>query len=429
MSSPRQWLPFVSCAAHASQDSIACKDHMHKRHGESESWSAVSESSNDQCAAKKAKVVHLTSVHGPLNMRIFHKECKSLAESGYQVVLIAPDNQDRVVEGVQIKAVRKPKSRIVRMTLGAWRVYRQAVRQQAELYHFHDPELLVVGLLLRTRGAKIIYDIHEDLPRTMAYKFYLPTWLRRLLVPVTEWLENVGAARLSALVVATPPIAERFAAVNHRTVVVNNFPILKEFSASPAIPWDQRDIPLTYIGGTLTRVRGIRNIVEALSLLPKSLSPRLCLAGRFINDGLYEDLLNTPGWNRVDDLGYITRDRVADVLGRTRVGLVVIHPEPNYLRSRPTKLFEYMAAGVPVIASNFPDWREIIHTARCGLLVPPQDPRAIATAMEYLLTHPGEAREMGLRGRRAVEDSYVWDVEKKTLLELYDSLLTRKHSA
>ena len=176
-------------------------------------------------------------------------------------------------------------------------------------------------------------------------------------------------------------------------------------------------------------MRGIRNIVEALSLLPKSLFARLCLAGRFINDGLYEELLNTPGWDRVDNLGYIPRDRVADVLGRTRVGLVVIHPQPNYIRSRPTKLFEYMAAGVPVIASDFPDWRKIIDAARCGLLVPPEDPRAIATAMEYLLTHPEEAREMGLRGRQAVEGSYVWDVEKKTLLDLYDSLLTPKRSA
>jgi len=356
-------------------------------------------------------------------MRIFHKECKSLAEGGYEVVLIAPDQHDRVVEGVQIKAIRKPKSRVIRMTLGAWRVYREAVRQQADLYHFHDPELLSVGLLLRARGAKIIYDIHEDVPGTMAYKFYLPSWLRRILVPVTEWLEDAGAAHLSALVVATLPIAERFSAVNRHTVVVNNYPILKEFSASIETPWDRRDIPMTYVGGSLTRVRGIRRIVEAMSLLPESLSPRLSLAGRFTNDGLYEDLLNAPGWDRVDHLGYITRDRVADLLGRTRIGLVVIHPEPNYIRSRPTKLFEYMAAGVPVIASDFPDWREIVDAARCGLLVPPEDPRAIANAMEYLLTHPEEACEMGRRGRQAVEGSYVWDVEKKTLLELYGSLL------
>jgi glycosyltransferase involved in cell wall biosynthesis len=392
---------------------------MHRRPDSS----TAGESSRESHTAKKRKVVHLTSVHGPLNMRIFHKECKSLAESGYEVVLIAPDQHDRVVEGVQIKAIRKPKSRVLRMTLGAWRVYREAVRQQADLYHFHDPELLSVGLLLRARGAKIIYDIHEDVPGTIAYKFYLPSWLRRILVPVTEWLEDAGAARLSALVVATLPIAERFSAVNHHTVVVNNYPILKEFSASIETPWDRRDIPMTYVGGSLTRVRGIRSIVEAMSLLPESLSPRLSLAGRFTNDGLYEDLLNAPGWDRVDHLGYITRDRVADLLGRTRVGLVVIHPEPNYIRSRPTKLFEYMAAGVPVIASDFPDWREIVGAARCGLLVPPEDPRAIANAMEYLLTHPEEACEMGRRGRQAVEGLYVWDVEKKTLLELYGSLL------
>lgn len=393
----------------------------------SSSGSVVCESNHEPHTTKKRKVVHLTSVHGPLNMRIFHKECKSLAEGGYEVVLIAPDQHDRVVEGVQIKAIRKPKWRIARMTLGVWRVYRQALRQQADLYHFHDPELLSAGLLLRARGAKIIYDIHEDLPRTLADKFYLPVWLRRILVPVTEWLEEAGAARLSALVAATVPIAERFSTINHRTVVVNNFPILKEFSARNETPWDRRDIPLTYINATMTRVRGICTVVEAVSLLPESLSPRLCLAGRFTNDGLYEDLLNTPGWDRVANLGYITRDRVAEVLGRTRVGLVLFHREPHYVRSWPTKLFEYMAAGVPVIASDFPDWKKIVDAAQCGILVPPEDPRAIATAMEYLLTHPKEACEMGRRGRQAVESSYLWDVEKKTLLDLYDFLLPPGH--
>jgi len=384
---------------------------------------ALSKSGSKLEAAGKPRVVHLTSVHGPLNTRIFHKECKSLLEAGYEVVLIAPDLQDRVVDGIQIKAIRKPKSRILRMTLGVWRVYREAVRQRAELYHFHDPELLGVGLLLRARGAKVVYDIHEDVPRTIAYKLYLPVWLRRMLVPLTEWLEDAGAARLSALVAATQPIAERFSAVNPHTVVVNNFPKLEEFSSGPETPWESRNIPLAYVGASLTRVRGINNIVEAVSLLPADLSPKLCVAGRFINDGLLEDLKQSPGWNRVEHLGYLTRDRVAGLLGRTRVGLVLLTAAPNYIRCRPTKLFEYMAAGIPVIASDFPDFKEIVDGAGCGLLVPPEDPVAIAAAMEYLLTHPEEAQAMGQRGRRAVERSYVWDIEKKALLEMYDSLL------
>ena len=117
-------------------------------------------------------------------------------------------------------------------------------------------------------------------------------------------------------------------------------------------------------------------------------------------------------------------DRVAGLLGRTRAGLVLLTAAPNYIRSRPTKLFEYMAAGIPVIASDFPDFREIVDGARCGLLVQPEDPLAIAAAMEYLLTHPEEAQAMGQRGRQAVEQSYACDIEKKALLEMYDSLLT-----
>jgi glycosyltransferase involved in cell wall biosynthesis len=388
---------------------------------------AVSKTSREPQGTGKRRVVHLTSVHGPLNTRIFHKECKSLVEDGYDVVEVAPDLQDRVVDGIQIKAIRKPKSRIARMTVGVWRVYREAVKQHAELYHFHDPELLGVGLLLRAHGAKVIYDIHEDVPRTIAYKIYLPLWLRNILVPLTEWLENAGAARLSALIAATEPIAERFSAVNRHTVVVNNFPRLEEFSSGPETPWESRDIPLAYVGASLTRVRGIDNIVKAVSLLPANLSPKLCVAGRFINDGLLEDLKKNPGWDRVEHLGYLTRNRVANLLGRTRVGLVLLTAAPNYIRCRPTKLFEYMAAGIPVIASDFPDFREIVHAAGCGILVPPEDPQAIATAMEYLLTHSEEAQDMGRRGRRAVERSYVWDIEKKALLELYDSLLASSH--
>jgi len=374
---------------------------------------------------KKGKVVHLTSVHGPLNFRIFYKECVSLREAGYEVVEVAPAEKDSVVDGIQIRAIRKPKQRILRMVFGAFQVYQHAIREDGDVYQFHDPELIPVALLLRARGKTVVYDVHEDVPGTIAYKFYLPVPLRRLLVPIARWVEDNAAAQLSAIAAATVPIAERFAQKNERTISLHNFPILSEFGNCERIPWCNRDIAVSYVGATMTRARGIVEIVEAIGRVPEQLSARLALAGRFSNDGLREQILHSLGWKYVDEMGFLPREGVSKLLARTRIGLVVLHPEPNYLRSRPVKLFEYMAAGVPVIASDFPDWRSIVDGADCGLLVSPQDPQAIAEAIEFLLTHPDMAERMGQNGRDAVERLYVWEAEKEKLFALYNKLLAR----
>jgi glycosyltransferase involved in cell wall biosynthesis len=102
---------------------------------------------------------------------------------------------------------------------------------------------------------------------------------------------------------------------------------------------------------------------------------------------------------------------------------VILHPEKSFITSQPTKLFEYMAAGIPVIASDFPLWRSIIQEAGCGILVDPLDTQAIAAAIEYLVSNPREAEAMGQRGRRAAEKQFNWANEEQTLLSFYSSLL------
>jgi glycosyltransferase involved in cell wall biosynthesis len=121
-------------------------------------------------------------------------------------------------------------------------------------------------------------------------------------------------------------------------------------------------------------------------------------------------------------VGQLGRADVASELQKAYAGLVILHPEPNYVTSQPVKLFEYMCAGIPVIASDFPVCREIIAGARCGILVNPLDPTEIAEAMEFLLTHPEEAQEMGRRGFQAILERYNWANEEKALLQFYTDL-------
>lgn len=367
------------------------------------------------------KVVHLTSVHLPFDVRIFHKECKSLARAGYDVTLIVPHDQDEVVDGVRIKAVRRPIGRRDRMTSTIRRVYREALRQDADVYHFHDPELIPIGLLLLVKGKRVIYDIHEDVPSTVLSKYYLPYWSRRLLKWFTERVENGASCRFSALVPATPSISERFVSLNGNTVTIQNFPLLEEMARQTCKAWSERKYSVAYIG-VITEKRGIRQMLEAMDLLSTRFPVVLKLAGNFIPGILRDEVAQLSGWKHVDYRGFLSRSEVADLLGYGCAGLVLFHPDPNHVRAQPNKLFEFMSAGIPVIASDFPLWRQIIEEIGCGLLVPPLNPKAIAEAIEYIFTHPQEAENMGQRGREGVEKRYNWTREERKLLQLYAGL-------
>ena len=149
----------------------------------------------------KNKVCILTSVHPPFDARIFHKEAKSLVKAGYDVTLI---------DGVKIINLQKPRNRSERMTKTVWSAYRKAVQLDADIYHFHDPELMPLATALKIIGCKVIYDIHEDLPRQILSKEWLPVVLRKPIAGFMSGLDWLAAKVFDAIVPATPKIASRF---------------------------------------------------------------------------------------------------------------------------------------------------------------------------------------------------------------------------
>ncbi len=366
-------------------------------------------------------IVHLSTVHPVTDIRLFVKECHVLTQAGYAVTVITPHDGDQVVDGVHIKAIPRAKSRLKRMTLTVARVYYEALQLDADLYHFHVVELVPVGLLLRARGKKVIYDIYEDVPRDLMTRDYLSGPIKLAVCWLVERLENIASRRFSALIAATPAIGKRFSRLNSRVVVVNNYPILNESATLPVTRWAERINAVAYIGA-MARERGIVQMVQAMEYLPKTWT--LELAGAFSPAEHRDQACRLPGWEHVVEHGVLSRPDVARLLSQVRAGLVLFHPEPNHIEAQPNKLFEYMAAGIPVIASDFPLWRELIEREGCGLLVNPLNPKEIAQAIEYLLIHPVEAEAMGQRGRAAVEASYNWEAESPKLLELYAALLS-----
>lgn len=363
------------------------------------------------------KVVHITSVHPAFDIRIFHKECKTLTEFGYEVVLVVQYEQDEKHDRIRIRALPKPRNRIERMVSTTWQGYQLAIQENAQVYHFHDPELIPVGLLLKAQGKKVIYDVHEDVPRDIVSKTWIPKYFRQIIAGIFEKLEDFAARYYDAIVTATPFILGRFLKLNCNAVNINNYPILDELYLSN-VDWNKKERAVCYVGG-ITDIRGIFEMVEAIG----HTEAKLLLAGQFSSPVQRAKAATMPGWAKVQELGQLNRIEVAQTLQRVMAGLVVFYPMDCHINAQPNKMFEYMSAGIPVIASNFPLWQEIIEGNECGICVEPLNPTAIAQAIQWIIDHPDEAKRMGENGRKAVEKKYNWETEAVSLLNLYKSIL------
>ncbi|GJG94624.1 glycosyltransferase family 4 protein [Cupriavidus pauculus] len=364
-------------------------------------------------------VAHLTSVHPRYDDRIFLKHCRSLAANGYRVSLVVADGEgDESQDGVFITDVGGSAGRLNRVLRTTTRVLRRALSLNADVYHLHDPELIPVGLKLKKMGKRVIYDSHEDVPRQLLSKPYLGPRRLRALAGAFAMYERRACRQFDGIVAATPFIRDKFLPINSHTVDINNYPILGELGGP--VHWETKRAEVCYVGG-ISSTRGIRETVMALEQVQ---SPaRLNLAGRFGDEALESEVKAASGWSRVNEFGFLDRAGVRGVLERSVAGLVTLHPLINFLDALPVKMFEYMAAGIPPIASNFPLWREIVEESDSGLCVDPLDPKAIADAVDYLVTHPDAARRMGENGRRTVIRKYNWANEQDKLLHFYERIL------
>ncbi|EQB64155.1 MAG: group 1 glycosyl transferase [candidate division Zixibacteria bacterium RBG-1] len=367
------------------------------------------------------KILILTSVHPPFDTRIFYKQAQTLVKAGYQVGLIAQHDRDEIKDGVNIIAIPKPKNRLERMLFTTMSLLRRALKQNAQVYHFHDPELIPAGLFLKLCGKKVVYDIHEDYKRQFLSKSWIKPFLRPWVSKMFSNFEEKSSRFFDHLVIVDQFIAGRFNNKSKLTVIPN-YPLVSHFKnlKSNGNPSEKNGKCVVIYAGGLSKERGLFKMLDAVSCLTEK-NLELHLLGKLENPKNEEKIKKV---GNVKYLGWVSSNEVLPYLLRADMGLILLQPTPDYLNvgEGVNKIFEYMLCGLPVIASDFPNIRKIIEGNKCGICVDPTDPGKIAEAIKYLKQNPAQAKKMGKNGREAVLKKYNWENEEHKLLKLYTSL-------
>jgi glycosyltransferase involved in cell wall biosynthesis len=350
------------------------------------------------------EIVHLGAASARDDRRIVDKQCRALAARGHRVTLVLADGRgDAWRDGVRI--VDAGPGALLAATP---RLYRRALALRPDIVQLHHPALLPAGLRLRRHGCKVLYDAGAGAADGAA---------RRALAALWRRLERQACRRLDGVIAASPSARDAFLPLNRATVCVGDFPLPDE--CGDGLAWAERPVRVCH-EGALSAIRGIVELVRACELLQSQV--RLSLAGDFTEAALAARMLARPGWRRIDALGRLGRPGIGALRASSRAGLITPHATPAALGAPPATLFETMAAGIPVIASDFPLWRAVVEAHACGLCVDPRDPPAIAAAIDYLASHPDIARRMGENGRRAVRARYNWHHESAKLVAYYEHL-------
>jgi glycosyltransferase involved in cell wall biosynthesis len=363
----------------------------------------------------------LSVVHPYDDSRIFHKQAVSLAKAGFEVELHAiADFTEKIAKGVKIVGIAPVNRRWKRLFL-SWKLFYRACKSGADVFHFHDPEFLPWGVLIsKITGKPVIYDSHEDLPKQIYTKVWIyPPW-RGVISKVVHFIEKRLAKRLFAVIVAFESIRDQFEGIQ-RVIMIKNYPL-----PIPSIPKEEDGIPrILYVGG-ISYLRGYKEMIQMMDHIPTELGAQLHLIGplqHIAPEDRDPEQLREKG---ITLHGRIPFEEVTKWLARAQVGLVCLHPIENYRECLPIKMFEYMAAGLPLVATHFPLWKEIVHTSGCGFTVDPLNPSEIAEKVTLLLTDSALREQMSQAGRMAYETIYNWETEEKKLLALY-STFQRPH--
>jgi glycosyltransferase involved in cell wall biosynthesis len=369
------------------------------------------------------KICMLTSTHGPNDGRIFQKEAKSLAKE-HEVTILAPSDGSgsSITERVHIVTVKRPESTALH-PITLLRLLRACLAQDADVYHCHEPDALLIGVLAKyLKGKRVIYDIHEHWPSEIPFDLGIrnSTLIQRVLSALVSSVELALARRAESTFAVSESVAARFRERGLDPVILSNYSI-----ADLDIPYnpDRNGRNLMFMAGNMQSFHGVGECIEAVSRVRERYPDvSLTLVGN-VREDLSEHISASSQNGFTTSTGFLPYREMYEKLNEGAAGLLVFQPTYyNISIGLPNKLFDYMLLGLPVIASDLPEIRSVVSSADCGILVDPGSVSEIADAIIYFFDHPKEAQRMGANGRRAVLEKYNWSRMEADLLQAYRNL-------
>lgn len=367
---------------------------------------------------RNKKICHLTTVHSRTDSRIFKKECSSLANAGLETILIIADGKGNdISNNIRIISLKRYNNILLRTLLYPLLFFFKAIQQKCRVYHFHDPELIITGILLRISGKKVIYDIHEDYTTAFYHRKYLPVFSRKLLASIWGFYESLSS-KLFKIIIAEKYYSERF----NTAILVANYPV---YETTPDREYQADDNEMIYTG-RIDEIRGANIYARLIKRMP---GYKLNITG-FCDRSTREKVLEITN-NEEDRITisendiYVPYEQIRNLYSDKNwlCGLAIFPYSKHYEKKELTKFFEYMMYGIPVVCSDFPAWRKLIHENEAGLVVDPDNIESIIDTIGWLRENPDKRRIMGNNGKRLVKEYYNWSKEEAKLLDLYNTLI------
>lgn len=366
-------------------------------------------------------VCHISTVHSAFDDRIFYKECVSLAKSEFQVFLVIPHAKNEVVNNVIIKALPQYKSRLRRILISPFNAFYIGLKTNAQIYHLHDPELLLIGILLRLMGRKVVYDMHELVYHQIIDKKWLGSlFIRKIIAKIYYLIEKLSVCLFTKIILAEDGysnyVSKHYSKQIEKFEYIRNFSILRLIQRVPPHKKNTTQKVIIYAGG-LTEIRGIKEVVQAVNQLK---DVELWLLGLWESRS-YQEICMKEDLNKVVNyFGLVKMEEVYSYMKVAEIGIANLYPLENYLTSLPVKAFEYMACQLPIIMSDFQFWKEVFH--ECAVFVNPKSPDEIAEKIRYLLENPEQSSKLAQKGFEIVYKKYSWERESQKLIELYKNI-------
>jgi glycosyltransferase involved in cell wall biosynthesis len=358
-------------------------------------------------------------VHAATDDRIFYKECRSLVQHGYEVYFVVPNAKDEIIEGVHIQGIDEVGGRFSRLFKAQWNALRTSLKTKSAIYHFHDPELMFLGVILKILGKKVVYDVHEDLPKQILYKPWISSpFIRKILSKLIYVFEQFSCLFFDGILSVTDDIAQKYKP--SKTIILRNLPInaiVESIDNSVNTPENEKLI-FIYAGG-LTRIRGIREVCEALA--PHKNKAELWLLGQWETEEYRKECISDMNTDYIKYLGFKTMPVVYQHIDRADVGIAMLYPIKNYLTSLPIKAFEYMALRKPLLMSNFEYWETTFEGA--ALFADAHSVDDISFKIKKLIEDKALRQQLGDFGFQRIQDELNWEKEAEKMFSLYDRIL------